>query len=141
MIGSTEYTGARLAALVAAGEKVRDLSIRLRLPYAAVSHQLAAHVAEQIRPGQRRRRTAEPLFPIGPLTPRSTCPHRGPLPANGIFVCMVCHCGADHLPPETRQHRRKRLYGSSGRSRRRGWAGYHFRDRIEQRDELLQPTQ
>ncbi|AMV41061.1 hypothetical protein [Planctomyces sp. SH-PL62] len=32
-----------------------------------------------------------PLFPVGPLTPTSECPHKGPIPAGSPFVCMVCH--------------------------------------------------
>jgi hypothetical protein len=31
-----------------------------------------------------------PLFPIGPFTPTSRCPHRGAIPP-APFVCMVCH--------------------------------------------------
>ncbi|WP_165068431.1 sigma-70 family RNA polymerase sigma factor [Paludisphaera rhizosphaerae] len=31
-----------------------------------------------------------PLFPIGPLTPTSECPHRGPLETGSLLCCMVC---------------------------------------------------
>ena len=31
-----------------------------------------------------------PLFPVGPFTPDSTCPHAGIRPSPP-FVCMVCH--------------------------------------------------
>ena len=32
-----------------------------------------------------------PLFPIGALTPRSECPHRGPITPGTSLCCMVCH--------------------------------------------------
>jgi hypothetical protein len=122
MIGSTEYTGARLAALVAAGEKVRDLSVRLRLPYVTVSRRIVDHVAKtNPSPRQLVRRNAVPLFPVGSFTPHSTCPHRRPLPESGWFVCMVCHGGATErttLPntePDTRRIRRRKQYGLPSR--------------------------
>jgi hypothetical protein len=31
-----------------------------------------------------------PLFPIGPFTPTSHCPHHGPLRKGSEFCCMVC---------------------------------------------------
>jgi hypothetical protein len=41
----------------------------------------------------------EPLFPILYLTPRSICPHRGPLRRGTRFVCVVCYqSGMDYLP-------------------------------------------
>ncbi|MGO9598102.1 MAG: hypothetical protein ACLP7Q_08930 [Isosphaeraceae bacterium] len=40
-----------------------------------------------------------PLFPIGPLTPQSTCPHHGPIRPGSIFCCMVCsQSGMDDHP-------------------------------------------
>ena len=40
-----------------------------------------------------------PLFPIGPLTPRSTCPHHGPIRPGSVFCCMVCsQSGMDDHP-------------------------------------------
>lgn len=31
-----------------------------------------------------------PLFPIGPFTPASECPHRGPIREGSLLCCMVC---------------------------------------------------
>lgn len=48
-----------------------------------------------------------PLFPIGPFTPTSECPHRGPIPDGSLLCCMVCSAsGMDGHPalkrnPET----------------------------------------
>ena len=40
-----------------------------------------------------------PLFPIGPLTPQSTCPHHGPIRPGSVFCCMVCsQSGMDDHP-------------------------------------------
>ena len=40
-----------------------------------------------------------PLFPIGPLTPSSTCGHHGPIRPGSVFCCMVCHAsGHDDHP-------------------------------------------
>ena len=40
-----------------------------------------------------------PLFPIGPLTPQSTCPHHGPMRPGSVFCCMVCsQSGMDDHP-------------------------------------------
>jgi hypothetical protein len=52
-----------------------------------------------------------PLFPLGPLTPTSTCPHTGVRPPRP-FVCMVCHASYadDHFarlladPPPAAEH-------------------------------------
>ena len=77
-----------------------------------------------------------PLFPIGPFTPQSVCPHRGPIRPGSVFCCMVCsRSGMDDHPAlkrdprndprpevkvakptlpvigrETRKERRKRLF-------------------------------
>jgi hypothetical protein len=79
-----------------------------------------------------------PLFPIGPFTPQSACPHRGPVRPGSILCCMVCcQSGMDdhpalkrnpltdprperrrtvsparHSAKETRKERRRRLYAS-----------------------------
>jgi hypothetical protein len=79
-----------------------------------------------------------PLFPIGPFTPQSTSPHRGPIRPGSVFCCMVCsRSGMDGhpalkrdphtdprpepktVPPtkpaigrETRKQRRKRLFAA-----------------------------
>lgn len=81
----------------------------------------------------------EPLFPVRPLVPRSTCPHGRRVRRFSVFCCMICHrSGMDWhpglrrnrrfdpkpeakqsaLPPpkktlETRRQRRQRLFGSS----------------------------
>ncbi len=40
-----------------------------------------------------------PLFPIGPFTPQSTCPHHGPIRPGSVFCCMVCsQSGMDDHP-------------------------------------------
>lgn len=31
-----------------------------------------------------------PLFPVGPFTPASECPHRGPIRKGSLLCCMVC---------------------------------------------------
>lgn len=37
-----------------------------------------------------------PLFPVGPFTPESACPHRDPLAPDSPFVCMTCHQSGDY---------------------------------------------
>lgn len=80
-----------------------------------------------------------PFFPIGAFTPRSTCPHRGPIRPGSSLCCMVCsRSGVDDHPElkrdprtdprpepkaapparpvatrETRKQRRKRLFMSA----------------------------
>ncbi len=40
-----------------------------------------------------------PLFPVGPFTPASECPHRGPIPEGSLLCCMVCSAsGVDGHP-------------------------------------------
>lgn len=40
-----------------------------------------------------------PLFPIGPYTPQSLCPHRMPIEQGSALCCMVCHrSGMDEHP-------------------------------------------
>lgn len=47
-----------------------------------------------------------PLFPIGAFTPRSECPHHGPIRAGSAFCCMVCsHSGVDDHPALKRDPR------------------------------------
>jgi hypothetical protein len=79
-----------------------------------------------------------PLFPIGPFTPQSVCPHRGEIRPGSVFCCMVCsRSGMDDHPAlkrdpqddprpeakaakitlavigrETRKERRKRLFAA-----------------------------
>jgi hypothetical protein len=80
-----------------------------------------------------------PLFPIGPFTPSSVCPHQGPIRRGSVICCMVCsRSGMDDHPAlkrdpstdpspepktvlapkpahgrETRRERRKRLFAAS----------------------------
>lgn len=51
----------------------------------AVQPVVAAMAAERGRP------ILMPLFPVGPLTPQSPCPHYGPIPIGSVLCCMVCH--------------------------------------------------
>ncbi len=47
-----------------------------------------------------------PLFPIGPYTPQSACPHREPIGKGSAFCCMVCHrSGMDDHPALQRDPR------------------------------------
>jgi hypothetical protein len=47
-----------------------------------------------------------PLFPIGPYTPQSACPHRVPIEPGSVLCCMVCHCsGMDEHPAMQRDPR------------------------------------
>jgi hypothetical protein len=47
-----------------------------------------------------------PLFPIGPFTPQSTCPHHGPIRPGSVFCCMVCsRSGMDDHPALKRDPR------------------------------------
>jgi hypothetical protein len=47
-----------------------------------------------------------PLFPIGEFTPKSECPHHGPLRAGSVLCCMVCsRSGVDDHPALVRDCR------------------------------------
>jgi hypothetical protein len=47
-----------------------------------------------------------PLFPIGPYTPQSDCPHHEPIGQGSAFCCMVCHrSGMDEHPALQRDPR------------------------------------
>jgi len=47
-----------------------------------------------------------PLFPIGPYTPQSACPHRVPIEPGSVLCCMVCHrSGMDEHPAMQRDPR------------------------------------
>lgn len=47
-----------------------------------------------------------PLFPIGPFTPGSACPHHGPIRSGSVFCCMVCsQSGMDGHPALKRDPR------------------------------------
>jgi len=40
-----------------------------------------------------------PMYPLTPLTPRSACPHYGPIRKGSCFYCEVCgESGCDHMP-------------------------------------------
>lgn len=48
---------------------------------------------------ERGRPVLEPLFPVGPFTPESACPHRRPIPLGSRLCCMVCdQSGLDGHP-------------------------------------------
>ena len=36
-----------------------------------------------------------PIFPVGPLTPQSACPHHGPLRPGSRAYCVVCDSAPD----------------------------------------------
>ena len=60
--------------------------------------------------------TLEPLFPLTPLTPSSTCPHHGPIRTGSRFCCMICHrSGQDHRIPAPPSRRRAELEEASDR--------------------------
>lgn len=44
-----------------------------------------------------------PLFPIGPFTPTSKCPHCGPIPEGSILCCMVCSASGMDGHPDLRR--------------------------------------
>ncbi|QEH38666.1 hypothetical protein OJF2_72720 [Aquisphaera giovannonii] len=47
-----------------------------------------------------------PLFPVGPFTPTSRCPHHGPIPKGSDLCCMVClQSGHDDHPDLRRDPR------------------------------------
>jgi hypothetical protein len=59
--------------------------------------------------------TLEPLFPITPFCPHSSCPHCGKIRHGSRFCCMVCHqSGQDHRLP-TVSRRRADLEDSADR--------------------------
>jgi hypothetical protein len=46
-----------------------------------------------------------PLFPLGPYTPNSKCPHHGPIESGSVFCCMICHnSGQDDHPALRTNH-------------------------------------
>lgn len=44
-----------------------------------------------------------PLFPIGPFTPLSECPHNGPIREGSLLCCMVCSASGMDGHPELRR--------------------------------------
>ena len=47
-----------------------------------------------------------PLFPVGPFTPQSACPHHGTIRSGSMFCCMVCsQSGIDDHPALKRDPR------------------------------------
>lgn len=58
-------------------------------------------LTEQIKPGRWGDVGCRlvPLFPIGPFTPQSACPHHEAIERGSRFCCMVCHAsGMDDHP-------------------------------------------
>ena len=96
---------------------------------------VTANEFKLVRENSHRTPRLVPLFPIGAFTPRSTCPHHGPIRSGSVFCCMVCsQSGLDDHPalkrdpitdphperkvlpvarvaefPETRKQRRQRV--------------------------------
>jgi hypothetical protein len=48
----------------------------------------------------------EPLFPVRPLSPESTCPHRWRIKRGSVFVCMICHRSGQDGHPGLRRNRK-----------------------------------
>jgi hypothetical protein len=66
----------------------------------------AASAERVVRDDSNRPPRLVPLFPIGGFTPRSTCPHHGPIRAGSVFCCMVCsQSGVDDHPALKRDPR------------------------------------
>jgi hypothetical protein len=68
-----------------------------------LKQKIAGRALKPVKEPKRRRLPGEPdlvpLFPILYLTPKSACPHRGPLRHGTQFVCVICsRSGLDHLP-------------------------------------------
>ena len=52
--------------------------------------EISASAGREVRDDPNRPPRLVPLFPIGAFTPRSACPHHGPIRAGSVFCCMVC---------------------------------------------------
>jgi hypothetical protein len=60
---------------------------------------ITASVGRVVRDDPNRPPRLVPLFPIGAFTPRSACPHHGPIRTGSDFCCMVCsQSGVDDHP-------------------------------------------
>jgi hypothetical protein len=113
---------------------------------------IAASAGRVVRDDPNRPPRLVPLFPIGAFTPRSACPHHGPIRTGSVFCCMVCsQSGVDDHPAlkrdprtdprpepkaaalvrvssvrETRKQRRQRL--NAARQASLGTAAVHTKD-------------
>ncbi len=60
---------------------------------------ITANEFKLVRENSHRALRLVPLFPIGAFTPRSSCPHHGPIRSGSVFCCMVCsQSGLDDHP-------------------------------------------
>src|SRR5271166_5094114 len=60
---------------------------------------ITASAERVVRDDPNRPPRLVPLFPIGAFTPRSACPHHGPIRTGSEFCCMVCsQSGVDDHP-------------------------------------------
>jgi len=68
--------------------------------------EITASAGRVVRDDPNRPPRLVPFFPIGAFTPRSACPHRGPIRAGSVFCCMVCsRSGVDDHPALKRDPR------------------------------------
>ena len=63
-----------------------------------------ARLAEKPAGPEPRQPRLEPLFPVDSYTPRSACPHHGPIMPGSVFVCMICHSSGADAHPAMRRH-------------------------------------
>ena len=67
---------------------------------------ITASTGRVVRDDPNRPPRLVPLFPIGAFTPRSACPHHGPIRTGSDFCCMVCsQSGIDDHPALKRDPR------------------------------------
>jgi hypothetical protein len=114
----TGRTDADWLALVHSGGTCWDIAAELNLDHRWVMDRVldAAVRAEPPRRQKLYRPSVVPVFPAGPLTPSSVCPHHGPLADDSEFVCGICHCGGE-LPAETVRSLPRRLHTRRAPSR------------------------
>lgn len=83
---ATVVTGVRRAKARQKAEAVeralREMDERKRIEW---------NVRDAAKWGEAAPPQLEPLFPVGFFTPKSKCPHKGPIPSGSHMVCMVCH--------------------------------------------------
>lgn len=98
--------------LIEDGQTTAQIARRYQVSVRTVQQRIvAAHEARRERGRVQRWRPMRgpilvPLFPIGSFTPRSECPHRGPIREGSVFCCMVCSkSGMDGHPALRRDPR------------------------------------